>query len=261
MATPKPLYGLMAEFADPTALVGFSDVTALHQAVVTRLGVSTLHGPMSATQSFVGSHAAQLHLRATLLDPESVQVLSAPTAHAVLGGRAHPGSTVTIDEHPAPLHVWRRWSTGEQLDHRLPRLIAHGNCRFAWLLDATTATTLRLRIHDASRRYVPRRFAVDAELREVVAGKLVKHWSPAQISRWLRRRYHRRSGWHVCTETIYEAVYRGLVVPVDRQNLRTGRTYRRRRGRGAVRAGGRRGSGRLAARRGDPVRGLIDADP
>ena len=74
--------------ADPTALVGFSDVTALHQAVVSRLGVSTLHGPMSATQSFVGSLAAQLHLRATLFDPESVQVLSAPTAHALVGGRA-----------------------------------------------------------------------------------------------------------------------------------------------------------------------------
>jgi muramoyltetrapeptide carboxypeptidase len=74
--------------ADPTVLVGFSDVTALHQAVATQLGVSTLHGPMTATQSFVGSVAAQLHLRATLLDPESVRVLSAPTAHAVVGGRA-----------------------------------------------------------------------------------------------------------------------------------------------------------------------------
>src|SRR6185312_11444621 len=87
------------------------------------------------------------------------------------------------------------------------------------------------------RRAKPRRFAVDAELREIVAGKLVTHWSPAQISRWLRRRYRRRRSWQVCTETIYEAVYRGLVVPVDRQNLRTGRTYRRRRGRGRTRDG------------------------
>jgi len=87
------------------------------------------------------------------------------------------------------------------------------------------------------RRVKPRRFAVDAELREIVAGKLVKHWSPAQISRWLRRRYRRRRSWQVCTETIYEAVYRGLVVPVDRQNMRTGRTYRRRRGRGRSRDG------------------------
>ena len=33
-----------------------------------------------------------------------------------------------------------------------------------------------------------------------------------QISRWLRRRWPRRPGWTVCTETIYEAVYRGLVL-------------------------------------------------
>ena len=44
-----------------------------------------------------------------------------------------------------------------------------------------------------------------------------------EISRWLRRRFPRRRGWQVCTETIYEAVYRGLIVPIDRRNLRTGR--------------------------------------
>jgi IS30 family transposase len=87
------------------------------------------------------------------------------------------------------------------------------------------------------RRPRPRRLCIDAELREVVAAKLGKHWSPAQISRWLRRRYRRRPAWHVCTETIYEAVYRGLVVPAGAQNLRTGRTYRHRRGRGRSRDG------------------------
>lgn len=87
------------------------------------------------------------------------------------------------------------------------------------------------------RRPRPRRFSVDHELREAVAGQLAKRWSPGQISRWLRRRYRRRPGWHVCTETIYEAVYRGLVVPVNRHSLRTGRCYRHRRGRGRSRDG------------------------
>jgi transposase, IS30 family len=87
------------------------------------------------------------------------------------------------------------------------------------------------------RRPRPRRLSADAGLREVVAGKLARHWSPAQISRWLRRRYRRRAGWHVCTETLYEAVYRGLVVPAGTQNLRTGRSYRHRRGRGRTRDG------------------------
>ena len=45
------------------------------------------------------------------------------------------------------------------------------------------------------RRPRPRRFDVDARLREAVAGKLDLHWSPQQISRWLRRRWPRRPGW------------------------------------------------------------------
>jgi IS30 family transposase len=91
--------------------------------------------------------------------------------------------------------------------------------------------------HVRRRRPKPRRLAVDTGLREAVADKLRRGWSPAQISRWLRRRYPRRLGWLVCAETIYEAVYRGLVPHADPSNLRTGRTYRRRRGRGRSRDG------------------------
>jgi len=87
------------------------------------------------------------------------------------------------------------------------------------------------------RRPKPRRFDVDARLREAVAGKLDLHWSPQQISRWLRRRWPRRPGWTVCTETIYEAVYRGLVTAINPTALRTGRTYRHKRGRGRNRQG------------------------
>jgi transposase, IS30 family len=96
------------------------------------------------------------------------------------------------------------------------------------------------------RRPKPRRLEVDSELRNNVADKLSAKWSPAQISRWLRRRHPRRTTWHLCTETIYEGVYRGLVVNLDqaarnsgkcRDLLRTGRIYRRRRGRGRSRDG------------------------
>jgi IS30 family transposase len=91
-----------------------------------------------------------------------------------------------------------------------------------------------------------RRLAADEGLRTAVAKKLAKKWSPAQISRWLRRRYRRRPTWHLCTETIYEGVYRGLVVDIGQQDrnsgksahiLRTGRIYRHRRGRGRSRDG------------------------
>lgn len=87
------------------------------------------------------------------------------------------------------------------------------------------------------KRPKQRRFGSEPGLRAAVADKLSRRWSPAQISRWLRRRYPRHAHWHVCTETIYEAAYRGLTGPGSSTNLRTGRTYRRRRGRGRSRDG------------------------
>ena len=74
-------------------------------------------------------------------------------------------------------------------------------------------------------------------LAAVVAAKLEQRWSPGQISRWLRCRYPRKPAWHVCTETIHDAVYRGLIVPTSPGLLRTVRTYRHRRGRGRSRDG------------------------
>jgi IS30 family transposase len=101
------------------------------------------------------------------------------------------------------------------------------------------------RAYERRRRPRPRRFAADVELRALVAGKLAKHWSPGQISRWLRRRHRRRKHWHVCNETIYAAVYRGLIVAPNTQNLRTGRTYRHGRGRGRNRDGALKQSTRM----------------
>ena len=91
--------------------------------------------------------------------------------------------------------------------------------------------------HLRRRRPKLPRLATDPGLAEAVVGKLTTRWSPAQISRWLRRRYPRRTAWHVCAETIYQAIYHGLVGGVDPAKLRTGRTYRRRRGRGRSRDG------------------------
>jgi IS30 family transposase len=87
------------------------------------------------------------------------------------------------------------------------------------------------------RRPKQRRLALDARLRKLVAGKLRKRWSPGQISRWLRRRYRARRDWHLCHETIYEAVYRRILEPEVAGQLRTRRTYRHRRGRGRTRDG------------------------
>ena len=87
------------------------------------------------------------------------------------------------------------------------------------------------------RRRRPRRpiLVQQTSLASVVPGKLAKRWSPEQISRWLRRRYPRRLAWHVCAETIYDAIYRQLAVCAA--TLRTGRTYRHQRGRGRTKDG------------------------
>ncbi|WP_432056336.1 S66 peptidase family protein [Streptomyces sp. bgisy022] len=73
--------------AGPKVFVGFSDITALHEAFATRLGLVTLHGPMAAGLDFVKSTRAQDHLRATLFAPETVRVLTSGGT-ALVPGRA-----------------------------------------------------------------------------------------------------------------------------------------------------------------------------
>ncbi|MFD8913646.1 LD-carboxypeptidase [Streptomyces sp. NPDC059575] len=73
--------------AGPKVFVGFSDITVLHEAIATRLGLVTLHGPMAAGIDFIGSEQAREHLRLTLLAPEKVQVI-ASGGGALVSGRA-----------------------------------------------------------------------------------------------------------------------------------------------------------------------------
>ncbi|WPO70120.1 MULTISPECIES: LD-carboxypeptidase [unclassified Streptomyces] len=75
--------------AGPKVFLGYSDITALHEAFATRLGLATLHGPMTATADFLKNADAQDHLRATLFTPEEVRVITAPArATPLVGGRA-----------------------------------------------------------------------------------------------------------------------------------------------------------------------------
>ncbi|MDI3385311.1 LD-carboxypeptidase [Streptomyces sp. B-S-A8] len=61
--------------AGPKVLVGFSDITALHEAFALRLGLVTLHGPMPAAADFLASARARDHLHATLFAPESTRTV------------------------------------------------------------------------------------------------------------------------------------------------------------------------------------------
>lgn len=74
--------------ADPTVLAGYSDITSLHSAVATQLGVATLHAPMVATEVFLNDERSAEHLRRTLFEPDSTQVLTSDAARALVTGRA-----------------------------------------------------------------------------------------------------------------------------------------------------------------------------
>ncbi|GAA4618161.1 LD-carboxypeptidase [Saccharopolyspora hordei] len=80
-------WGEMAA-AGPKVFVGSSDITALHEAVATQLGLVTVFGPMVATEAFVQDPAAREHLRRTLFQPESVTILTRSSADALVRGRA-----------------------------------------------------------------------------------------------------------------------------------------------------------------------------
>ncbi|WP_328751618.1 LD-carboxypeptidase [Streptomyces sp. NBC_00285] len=73
--------------AGPKVLVGFSDVTALHEAFAARLGLVTLYGPMAAGIDFIKNARAQEHLKATLFAPETVRTI-ASGGTALVPGRA-----------------------------------------------------------------------------------------------------------------------------------------------------------------------------
>ena len=76
------------------------------------------------------------------------------------------------------------------------------------------------------------RLATDPGLRAVVQDKLEVEWSPEQIAAHLRMALPDKPSWHLCHETIYQALYRGARGGLNRRltkRLRTGRPLRKRR--------------------------------
>jgi muramoyltetrapeptide carboxypeptidase len=76
--------------AAPKIFVGFSDLTALHEAFARRLGLATLHGPNIWGTGFTEHSASQRALRSALFEPDApdAQALSFPAARALAAGRA-----------------------------------------------------------------------------------------------------------------------------------------------------------------------------
>ena len=84
--------------AGPKVLVGFSDVTALHQAFAARLGVSTVHGPV-VTSLGSGDDESRAHLRTLLFEPEAALSLTPEPVASLVPGVAEGvlvGGTVSL---------------------------------------------------------------------------------------------------------------------------------------------------------------------
>jgi IS30 family transposase len=75
--------------------------------------------------------------------------------------------------------------------------------------------------------------AREPELRQLVKDKLKEKWSPAQDhGAHQRETYLDRPEWHLCQETMYQALYHGGEGGLHRtltKKLRTGRPLRKRR--------------------------------
>lgn len=94
------------------------------------------------------------------------------------------------------------------------------------------------RARERARRPRPGRLSCDEQLRSVVVAKLQLDWSPEQIAAHLRLTYPDRPAWHVCHETIYQALYNAVRSGLSRtltRRLRTGRPLRKRRRRSTER--------------------------
>ena len=102
------------------------------------------------------------------------------------------------------------------------------------------------------------RLLTDQDLRAQVEAKLEQEWSPEQIAGWLRTAFPDRPDWHICHETIYQALYLGGRGGLRRQltrQLRTGRPLRKRRRRATERRTRFVTPGRLIDQRPDIVQG------
>ncbi|HEV2088135.1 MAG TPA: LD-carboxypeptidase [Cryptosporangiaceae bacterium] len=83
----------------PKIFAGSSDVTALHEAFATQLGVVTLFAPMVGSTAFVDDATTREHLRRMLFAPESTRLLTSARTEPLIGGRARGvtiGGTATL---------------------------------------------------------------------------------------------------------------------------------------------------------------------
>lgn len=72
----------------PKVFAGYSDITVLHEAFATQLGVATLHAPMVGGRPFISDERSARLLREVLFEPESALELTSPGAVTLVPGTA-----------------------------------------------------------------------------------------------------------------------------------------------------------------------------
>ena len=85
-------------------------------------------------------------------------------------------------------------------------------------------------VAQARKRPKPAKINRSALLFQLVEDGLKKHWSPEQISGWLKKKYPDNPAMNMCVETIYQAIYvhaRGQLKLEVKKMLRTGRVRRK----------------------------------
>jgi IS30 family transposase len=76
------------------------------------------------------------------------------------------------------------------------------------------------------RRPKDKRILVGSSLWQAITDKLCRRWSPGQISRYLKRAHPDDPSMRACPETIYQALFAGVLGPIAGK-LRTGRQRRK----------------------------------
>lgn len=72
----------------PKVFAGYSDITALHEAFATKLGVVTLHAPLVGGRPLVADQRSADLLRTALFEPASAVELTSPSAVTLVPGVA-----------------------------------------------------------------------------------------------------------------------------------------------------------------------------
>lgn len=77
--------------AEPKVLLGYSDVTCVHEAVAAKFGLASLHAPMLGSSRVRESPTIVAHVRSVLFEPDTddaMDLVGPASTTAVVGGRA-----------------------------------------------------------------------------------------------------------------------------------------------------------------------------